>query len=369
MLALCYSIYDSFRISYRAKRTKTIADFVKSRKFLLFLVNMIAMTIGVCSAVYHRLTFNCFGGGRRLESASCPGGLSAEGLTLYYQFFTADAVANIFFMISKIMILQNCLRSAQLGGSSSAHMHEGPSHRITVAAVCLLGISCICWFSIAIVHASSGQDYANQLRSEQVSTLEAFRFRLALRYVIYSSGAACIVIATLCSFLYYRHTQFHLNLFLQPLQASNPAAAEHELADSREMKRASSSVGSMNKVISGNFRRLQVAAVLVACSFLIKAVLFLILAVGLGSGIMESASPGCPVIDYSNTANLTDKSFCDGNFNPLILVHARSILGSPLIFPIITLFMDPLTMMCVINPNSIHYQNLNCFERSFSNKT
>jgi hypothetical protein len=356
VLALCYNFYHSVR----AQKAKSTADFLKSRKFLLFLVTMIAMIIGICSAVYHAMTFDCFGG---KEPEHCPGGTSARGIFLYYRFFSTDTIANFSFIVSKIMILQNCLRTARLGHIPSAAI-EGPSVRILFAAIFLLCASCISWLVITFVHQSSGDAYVTELQSNKAPTLDEFRHRLQLRYAIFSSGACSFVIATLSAFLYIRHTEFHLKLYLQPLEACSPTTDDkskrHTQLNAHTIKHAVA--GNMNKVISGNFRRLKVATALIACSFLIKTVLYVMLAVGIGSGIQESAPAGCAGIDYSAFQHFNVLNFCDENYSQRGFITARTIFGSPLVFPLISMFADPLMMMCVatVSPFPISFLNHNC---------
>jgi hypothetical protein len=356
VLVLCHNFYHSVK----AQKAKSTADFFKSRKFLLFLVTMIAMIIGICSAVYHAMTFNCFGG---KESDNCPGGTSARAILLYYRFFSTDAIANFSFIVSKIMILQNCLRTARLGHISSA-ANEGPSVRILFVAIFLLCASCISWLLITFVHQSSGDAYVTELQSNKDPTLDEFRIRLQLRYAIFSSGACSFVIATLSAFLYIRHTEFHLKLYLQPPEACSPTTDDkrHTQRDAHTIKHAVA--GNMNKVISGNFRRLQVATALIACSFLIKTVLYVMLAVGIGSGIQESApavTAGCAAIDFSAFQHFNVLNFCDENYSQRSFITARTIFGSPLVFPLISMFADPLMMMCVItgSPFLISFLNHN----------
>ena len=366
VLVLCRNFYDSYRVS--VKRAKSTADFLKSRKFLFFLVSVFSMIIGICSAVYHAMTFDCFGGrdpaSESTDSDVCPGGTSARSICLFYIFFTTDAIANVSFIVSKIMILQNCLRTAQLGHISSA-ANEGPSVRILFAAVFVLCASCISWLVVAFVNQSSGDDFVSVLKQNELRngifkiSFVQVEYRHQLRSAIYSSGACSFVIATLTAFLYIRHTGFHLKLYLQPLQACSPATDDkrHTEHNAQTMKHAMS--GNMGKVISGNFRRLQVAAALIACSFLIKTQLYVLLAVGVA---VSTAGVGCPAIDYNVFRNFTLQNFCDENYSQSSHITARSFLGSPLVFPLISLFADPFMMMCVtllysiIEPQCCQYQ-------------
>jgi hypothetical protein len=304
------------------------------------------------------MSFNCFGG---KESEYCPGGTSARAILLYYRFFSTDAIANFSFIVSKTMILQNCLRTARIGHIFSA-ANEGPSVRILFAAIFLLCASCISWLVITFVHQSSGDAYVTELQSNKASTLEEFRLRLQLRYAIFSSGACSFVIATLSAFLFIRHTEFHLKLYLQPLDACSPTTDDkrHTQRDAHTIQRVSVA-GNMSKVISGNFRRLQVATALIACSFLIKTVLYVMLAVGIGSEIQESAPEGCAALDYSAFQHFNVLNFCDENYSRKSFITARTMFGSPLVFPLISLFADPLMIMCVVtvSPFLISFLNHN----------
>ncbi len=352
ILVMCYNICDSYRVSTRAKRTKYITDFLKSRKFVSFVVTMIATTVGICAAVNHKETFDCMGG-QGVSQCDSNELKQPYGTTLLVDFLVYDAVANIFFIISKIMILQNCLHTAQLG-CYHLKAREGPSIRLLLATAMLLGVSCVCWFVIVVVHAVYGMSYASDLLRNETAPIQedTVKERRVLRLYLYMFGALSLSIASLCAFLYIRHTKFHLRRYLLPHTPTPPAAKASALSDSWVMKRG------MGQVIRGNFRRLQVSTALIAFSVVVKAVPYLLLSI---SSAWQNDTRYCDggaleAPDYSNRSNFFLQQYCDYDYQFPVSVFARTVLGSPLVYPLIALFMDPLMMMCV-NLKTIHNRN------------
>jgi hypothetical protein len=360
VLVLCYRIWDSYRVSLRATRVQSISDFLTSRKFVLNLASIAAMIFGICSVTFHTFAFNCFGGVAYgtapdqtafvRDSDDCrAGGPNPEATALLYAFLPFDALANIALITSKIIVLQKCLHIVRIGSSK---VSAGPSVPILTASVWLTAASFICWFVTVVVSSLLSRDPKLGKKTEILNLSLVFFF-----------GALSFVVAMFCAFIHNYHTNFHLKLYLASLKARDSQFNHDDEQDAEDVKSKKSKFNQMHrfmKSLSGNLRRLQIAVVLILCSFVVKATLYLTLTINFS---FASSLQSAPCQAEASYVNIT--SFCDRNYQPQNVISASTILGSPLVFPLISLFSDPLLMMCVSNPNTTPNPKLKPVSHSF----
>ena len=174
--------------------------------------------------------------------------------------------------------------------------------------------------------------YARDLQGDALS-LDSQAQRLQLRFALYLNAAFSLLLANLCAFLYLVHTRHHLNNYLASIQLRT-----RESVDAEDV--------SMTPRIVRNMRRLRLAVYLIASSFIVKAVVYTVLAVG-HSSAYTAADATCPSA-HSLASNATEyrlRYLCDGDYNQWGATLARGMLGSPLLLPLVALFCDPLLMM------------------------
>jgi hypothetical protein len=377
MLVLCFRIWDSYRQSLRGKGAQSVSDCLKSRKFVLNFVSMVSMICGICSADFQTRAFNCLGG--RSDVAGCVVGSFAPATFDFYSFITFDVLANVFFTITKILILQNCLRIVQLGPQHDKR--NDTNARILLASTALLCFSSISWILCGFVHHSRAREVFAFISSSEETNLPLNTFffsdsfspqsqtqtgNSSLRSAIYMLAAITFVIATLCSFIHIRQIEFHLKRYLQsmlrdeePCDETNPGVAKLP-DDINEPNSIRGFKGEHFRNLRRNLRQLQLAVVLIACSFVVKTLLYILLFYGYATSDQDLADRlsnniTAVACGESNELKTVQEylrfAHCDFDYTRGGLIIARSLLGSPLVFPLISLFSDPLLMMFVSNPN------------------
>ena len=358
-LALLYLIY-SFWNSQLMTRKATYADFFKSRRFWLYLVTLFSLLSGTASSCMHYFAFKCFGGDP--ATASCPGGPKYQAYIYLSAFIVMDAFSNVGFIVSKLTVLSTSLLTVQLGLDKSP---DAPSVHILTFVVRLSAASDLCWIVAAIVGAGQLNRVAAEFQKVE-SAAQAAEYDnlidlfLKIFHVLFIIAAMSLIIATLSTFLYIRHIAFHLKRYLVSLEKSNAFTADDENASTH--RAVTGHLSKLNpftkfsKSVSGNLRRLQLSVALIAISFLFKVTVYILLAIGFGSN--DSNVVTCPypegssakVVDLSistNAASSTNFFLCDGRYVPKYLIQARSLLGSPIVIPILVLMTDPFMIMCV----------------------
>ena len=369
LLVLCYRIWVSYRVSPRSTggAVQSISDFLRSRKFVLNFSSFAAVIFGICSATFQTRAFNCYGG--RDDRAGCVVGRSSPGVLDLYSFVTFDVLANIFFIIAKIMILQKCLRAVLLVPQS-----DGLNRRILPGSVALLFLCLLSWAVCALVNYYYGTRVAADASSNSVSSERLLDSgflkedsnsqtqRFGVRAVVYILAGVTFITATLSSLLHVYLTSFHLKRYIRLLLQDGPQCDVAEASDTELSVEPSSIRGYKGKhyrKIRRNLRRLNLAVVIIACSFVVKAVLYISLSIGYSDDDddLQESFQNITADACARTSNLKTVqqyfqfALCDQHFTRDGLVWARTILGSPLVFPLISLFSDPLLMMCVSNPN------------------
>jgi len=359
-LALLYLIY-SFWNSQLMTRKATYADFFKSRRFWLYLVTLFSLLSGTASAFMHYFAFKCFGGDP--ATASCPGGPKYQAYIYLSAFIVMDAFSNVGFIVSKLTVLSTSLLTVQLGLDKSP---DAPSVHILTFIVRLSAASDLCWIVAAIVGAGQLNRVAAEFQKVESAALAAAEYDnlidlfLKIFHVLFIIAAMSLIIATLSTFLYIRHIAFHLKRYLVSLEKSNAFTADDENVSAH--RPVSGHLSKLNpftkfsKSVSGNLRRLQLSVALIAISFLFKVTVYILLAIGFGSN--DSNVVTCPYpegssvtfVDLSTSANVVNSTnffLCDGRYVPKYLIQARSLLGSPIVIPILVLMTDPFMIMCV----------------------
>jgi Na+/proline symporter len=285
-LAILYLLFE-LRGTYKSKRHKSFGEFIKSRQLFMSLVSIFSMIAGIVACSLHYSAWMCFGG----EGKDCVNGPSQKAFDLISEYFPMDAVSNIGFIASKILVLQKCLRIVQMGLDKSP---EAPSDRLLSVVVGLLCVSFLGCFAFAIVARVIDQqqsDVIGQLRNNAQSKPTFPDFPVALSG-FFSSAAVMFALATLSSLLYVWHTTFHLSRYLKSLQKDTK---ERRLSEDEEptdttalsafarIKNFASKMSPIQqtvKTLRGNLRRLQLSVALIALSFLFKVFLYVTLAVG-----------------------------------------------------------------------------------------
>ena len=346
-LLIGWNTFKFYRAFFRSKGTKSLSDVLKTRMFFLISVSLVSLASGACAALFHSRSFNCFGG--RGDDPACVGGSSPPAVLYFHNFVASDVAATLSFVVLKMTILRNCLAKVQLGVEPDklfSDSHNRPRARVLHTAVVLLGLSCLSWIILASLHHVSGQEYdallpslyfcnilrryARDLQGDALS-LDSQAQRLQLRFALYLNAAFSLLLANLCAFLYLVHTRHHLNNYLATLHREESVDAEDASATGH---------------ISRNMRRLRLAVYLIASSFVVKAVVYTVLAAGYSSAY-AAADGKCPsaVALASNATEYRLRYLCDGDYNQWGATLARSMLGSPLLLPLVALFCDPLLMM------------------------
>lgn len=320
-VAIIYLLHDVY-ISFQSKKQKTLWDFIKSRKLVLLCVSIFSMTVGLGCSYTHYATFRCAGGSIN-AGPNCPGGFQngSDAQRRLQNFFAMDAVSNISFIISKVLILQNILHTVQIGLEQSPH---APNIRVLKFAVVCLYVPCL-FFFIAAMTARAFNDTNNW-------------------YVIqFAASFVTFIFAMISAVLYVQHTSFHLNRYLDSLKSTLPRDDDaHEVGDAElstfdriKMFARNSPTGKFIKNLSGSLRRLQIAVVLIFLSFSIKFVLYVMLVRYFSSSLNSPTK-----LDFS------DPIICNSSaWGKRDLVIGRSMLGSPLLIPVLTMFADPILMM------------------------
>ena len=272
-----------------------------------------------------------------------------------------DAVSNIGFIASKILVLQKCLRIVQMGLDKSP---EAPSDRLLSVVVGLLCVSFLGCFAFAIAARVTEYEQSTvigQLIGNPNSSV-TLRFPIALSGY-FSSAAVMFALATLSSLLYVWHTTFHLSRYLKSLQKDTKerrlsedeeptdTAALSAFARIKNFASKMSPIQQTVKTLRGNLRRLQLSVALIALSFLCKAFLYVTLAVG-----YISRDP-----PYSSTITnplYIDRHLCFPSYSNELRIVSRTVLASPLVVPLFTLFCDVfLTMYAAHSFPTHHHPN------------
>ena len=112
---------------------------------MLIVASALAMITGILCATFHYLSFKCFGG------ESCAGGPSYQAYYYLSAFIGFDPASTIFFILSKIMTLQNTLRTVQSGLNN---VPDAPSGRVLLFVDSIMIVAAIVWFIVAMVAVS-----------------------------------------------------------------------------------------------------------------------------------------------------------------------------------------------------------------------
>jgi hypothetical protein len=145
-LALVYLLYDLHQIyGTKKQKNRTFIEVIKSRRIMLIVASALAMITGILCATFHYLSFKCFGG------ESCAGGPSYQAYYNLSAFIGFDPASTIFFILSKIMTLQNTLRTVQSGLNN---VPDAPSGRVLLFVDSIMIVAAIVWFIVAMVAVS-----------------------------------------------------------------------------------------------------------------------------------------------------------------------------------------------------------------------
>jgi hypothetical protein len=273
-----------------------------------------------------------------------------------------DSFSNIGFIASKLMVLQSSLRTVQLGQDKGA---DAPSVRLLSLVVGFCTVSAIIWVVVALVCADKFNSVAKLLKQndqaikdgkllqpnqETIETGDFFNFFFGL-FII---AATSLTFASLSTFLYIKHIGFHLKRYLISLEKNRSITADDENSNFRGRLSKFNPFTKFAKSISGNLRRLQLSVALIALSFVFKVTVYILLAFGFGDNKYDSGTscPEDPSITYSSLSSLPSQIanstlffLCDGRYVSKSLIRARSLLGSPLVIPILVLMTDPFMIM------------------------
>lgn len=331
VIAIFFLLFDLWKL-FQSKKQKTLTEFIKSRKLLLLVASILSMISGIACSAAHYQTFRC--AGASADYGRCPGGFgkNSDAASWLAAFLALDAVSNISFIASKMLALENVLRTVQIGLDRSP---QAPSVRVlyfTVAFLCL----CCLFYIIAAGHAAN-----EQLEDFSKNTWIVINFTTAF---------VTFIFAMLSAALFIRHTTFHLNRYLNSLQNDLPGAVDaHESGNVElttfgrlKMFARNSPMGAFVKNLSGSLRRLQWSVTLILVSFVFRACmyacLFSLASIGLQPPPTNSS--------YLDLSDVPVDSVCDNvKVKPEMIIF-RSFLGSPLLIPLITLGADPLLMLC-----------------------
>jgi hypothetical protein len=159
-------------------------------------------------------------------------------------------------------------------------------------------------------------------------------------------------LATLSSLLYVWHTTFHLSRYLKSLQKDTK---ERRLSEDEEptdttalsafarIKNFASKMSPIQqtvKTLRGNLRRLQLSVALIALSFLFKVFLYVTLAVG-----YISRDPTPPHNTTMTNPPYIDRFLCFPSYTNKLRIVSRTVLGSPVVIPLFTLFCEVFSTM------------------------
>ena len=252
----------------------------------------------------------------------------------------------------------------QLGQDKSA---DAPSVRLLSLVVGFCAVSAIIWVVVAIFCADKFNSVAKLLQlnqeaikngkvlqqnQEATETGNFFNYFFGL-FII---AATSLTFASLSTFLYIKHIGFHLKRYLVSLEKNNKITADDENSNFRGRLSKFNPFTKFAKSISGNLRRLQLSVALIALSFVFKVTVYILLAFGFGdtnynNGTSCPEDPSSPYVSLSSPnlpqqiANSTNYFLCDGRYVSKSLIRARSLLGSPLVIPILVLMTDPFMIM------------------------
>ena len=249
-------------------------------------------------------------------------------------------------------MLQNSLRTVQLGQDKSA---DAPSVRLLSLVVGFCAVSAIIWVVVAIFCADKFNNVAQLLKQNDQAITESGDF-FNYFFGLFIIAATSLTFASLSTFLYIKHIGFHLKRYLVSLEKNNKITADDENSNFRGRLSKFNPFTKFAKSISGNLRRLQLSVALIALSFVFKVTVYILLAFGFGdtnynNGTSCPEDPSSPYVSLSSPnlpqqiANSTNYFLCDGRFVSKSLIRARSLLGSPLVIPILVLMTDPFMIM------------------------
>jgi hypothetical protein len=146
-LALVYLLYDLYQIyGTKKQKNRSFLEVIKSRRIILIVASALAMITGILCATSSYLAFTCFGG-----ESPCAGGPSYRAYYYLSAFIGFDPASTIFFILSKIMTLQNTLRTVQSGLNK---VPDAPSGRVMLFVDSILIVAAIVWFSVAMAAVS-----------------------------------------------------------------------------------------------------------------------------------------------------------------------------------------------------------------------
>jgi hypothetical protein len=273
---------------------------------------------------------------------NCYGVAVASDFTLMAAYVGLDPFSNVGFISSKIMLLQNCLHTVQLGLDKTP---EAPSIRTLSVVVSFLGLSALGWTIVGLYSSVN-------LRPESSENQNSENL-----FYVFVMAATTLIFATFSSFLYIWHITFHLRRYLKTVGQEDQAnqddenyghpEAESELSAFGRIKKfaKNSLMNKFVKNLSGKLRRLQMSVAFISLSFLIKAVLYLFFSVKFhGSKIKKPPQvPDCSCPD-SGISYYTLR-LCDETVYSAELIFGRMLLGSPFLIPLITLFCDPMLIL------------------------
>jgi hypothetical protein len=301
-----------------------------------FALSFFSVIAGIVWARLHFQTYDCFGGSD--PTAGCKGGATRDALSYLYYLIVADSLSNILFTLSKIMMLQRCF-SISLSGTGKSF--EGRKVRLLTAVVSLVGVSSALWLLVSLLHLFKGLEFLKDNGDlSDAENAEKERERYELRAWVYCLGAATVMIATLCAFLYLFLTVVHLKRHLNALRANSA------LVNINENLTGVVRTDVFAQHLSRKMLRMRMSVVIIVFSFIVKAVLYMIFAVGYSSP--NPTKPQCYAQDdFQWEAASNSRYMCDTNVYSSSLIAARTLMASPLVIPLITLFSDPLTLMCV----------------------
>lgn len=332
-IAIFYLLYD-LRIVYRTRKQKTLWEFLRSPKIVLLIVSIFSMIVGFCCSLAHYATFRCAGkvdDGKDEKNSDgiCPNVFAFElsASQSLRAFFALDAVSNISFITSKILILKNILRTVQIGLEKSP---QAPNVRLLSITVTFLWILCLFFVCAAIIACANREDYN-------------------IWYVVqFASAFSTFIFAMISTMLYIKHTSFHLNRYLNSLKSESPRDDDVQESgdvymstfDRIKMLAMNSPTGKIVKTLSGSLRRLQFAVLLILLSFSLRAVLYVLLFNYFLRSLNVESDHRISAFDFKDRCNST-------LWGGQEVIVGRSVLGSPLLIPVITMFADPILMMCI----------------------